>query len=95
MAYVVAYLCTFLPWDRELLQVPGEGLVTWRPDWAHRFLQAYHAVRPLSPPEKAHFHAALHLNFLVYIRDWETNTFISENHQRMKIVETFTDPVLE
>lgn len=95
VAYVVAFLCTFLPWDRELLKVPGEGRVTWRPDWAHRFLQAYHDTRPLNASEKACFRAAIHLNFLVYIRDWETNSFIYDNYLRMKMVESFTDPVLE
>lgn len=94
VAYVVAYLCTFLPWDRERWHVPGEGLVTWRPDWARIFLHSYNAVRPLSPAEKACFPAAVHLNFLVYIRDWETGRLIHENYRRMKIVETFTDPVL-
>lgn len=95
VAYVVAYLCTFLPWDREKWQVPGEGLVTWRPDWAHRFLQAYHDIRPLSAAEKALFQAAVRLNFLVYIYDGESGAFIHENYRRMKIVEGFMDTVLE
>lgn len=89
VVYVVSYMCTFLPWDRAQWNVPGEGLITWRPDWARRFLQAYQEIRPLSKEETALFTAAVHVSFLAYIQDWETGSFIHENYQRMKIVERF------
>lgn len=88
VGYVVAHLCSFTPRDRALWGVPGapEGL-SFRPDWARLFLDAYQSVRPLSALEQQYLADAVRLSFLVYIIDWSTGALIEPNYQRMKMVE--------
>ena len=85
----MGHLTTFLPNDRKNWKVDGEGEIVWRPDWAQEFLNAYQQVRPLSSLEKEYFSAAVRLNFLIYLWDWNERRLIPENYRRMKLLEQF------
>ncbi len=88
MGYI-GQLATFLPNDRKNWKVEGEGEIVWRPDWAQEFLNAYQLVRPLSSLEKEYFPAAVRLNFLIYLWDWNERRLIPENYRRMRLLEQF------
>jgi len=83
----IGHLSTFLPHDRANLGLAGDEAITWRPDWAQAFLDGYQAVRPLTKLEQELFPWAVRLNFLIYIWEWNERRIISENYQRMKILE--------
>lgn len=85
----VGHLTTFLPHDRVELGLAFDGPVAWLPDWAQAFLDGYQAVRPMTKGEQELFPWAVRLNFLQYIWEWDERRILSENYQRMKILEGF------
>jgi Ser/Thr protein kinase RdoA (MazF antagonist) len=92
VAYV-AHLCTYPRHEAARWQVIGPsaekfGLI-WKPEWMRTFLAAYQSVRPLSALEKERFAAAVRLSFLIYIWDWDNRRLITENYERMKILDQF------
>ncbi len=85
----IGHLVTFLAHDRQNWQVSGEGEITFKPEWAQLFLRAYQQARPLNALERELLPAAIQLNFLMYLWDWDRQRLIPENFRRMQWLEEF------
>lgn len=91
-AYCVANLSTYPRHEAERWDVPVEGSITWRKDWAGVFLEGYQSERRLGERERQLFAAAIKLNVLAYIWDWSAERIIEGNVERMRLLESFELP---